>query len=429
MSERKELKRVIADFPFKKPLPIKRSSVELKAPVEEAPDPQTALIKSIIEESLSTTDTLSSPQCSEMTVSTANSVQAKPSSEHTTVSKLNTVPDAIASRPVERLQGNFTQVPNTLLRTAGMFEDPFDFMIYLLLYSYSYGFGRDTASMSQSQIENFAGVSKNRVKRSLDRLIKQRWIKRIGEFERSRVSRKWRVFAPEERNPGPKKSNSTVASAHTVQNAQSPQQTPTVFAADTVTLSTTDTFKERGSKNSFSNKALSAISENLNLLEYFDGLKPMRKRESELKAFEELQGDFSDVEIANCLSHLQCKGLPGRDACHSPMTYLARAMGNVLPVVKSNQEAQRRTAENAAKIELQKQKDAAIEARERSEWEEKERAFVEAFPEQREQEEAVVGFCVQNGFFTTKGQAARIFAIGAWSRGMNREESEVVMVG
>ncbi len=271
MSERKELKRVIADFPFTKPLPIKRSSVELKPPVEDAPDPQTALIKSIIEESLSTTDTVQNAQCSKRTVSTVDSVQDGPSSESTTVSKMDTVPSEVESRPVAKLQGNFTQVPNSLLRTAGMFEDPFDFMIYMLLYSYSYGFGRDTANMSQSQIEEFAGVSKNRVKRSLDRLIKQGWIKLASEYERSRISRKWRVLVPEGRNPGPKKSKITVSTVNSVQNGQCPQQTPTVSAMDPVTVSKMDTFRRKGPKYNFQKNSLSGVSGNF--AEYFDGLK------------------------------------------------------------------------------------------------------------------------------------------------------------
>ena len=320
-----------------------------------------------------------------------------------------------------KLQGNFTQVPNSLLRTAGMFEDPFDFMIYMLLYSYSYGFGRDTANMSQSQIEEFAGVSKNRVKRSLDRLIKQGWIKLASEYERSRISRKWRVLVPEGRNPGPKKSKITVSTVNSVQNGQCPQQTPTVSAMDPVTVSKMDTFRRKGPKYNFQKNSLSGVSGNF--AEYFDGLKPQKKRESELRAFEGLRKDFDEGEIADCLDHLQSNGLSGGVACHSPMNFLARAMGDVLAVVKSNQEAQRKTVENIAMLEFQKQHGAALAMQEGFEWREKVRAFVGAFPDPLVQEEVVVGLCRQNRYYATKGQAARTFAIGAWARS-NRKTAE-----
>lgn len=315
----------------------------------------------IIEESPSILDTVQNEQCLNRTLFSSDSVQHEQYSKRT-VSKMDTVAQKVR---VDQPKGNFTQVPNQVLRSAGLFEDPFDFMIYLHLYSYSYGFGRTTADMSQAEIEKFAGVSKNRVKRALERLGKGRWIKLVQEYEHSRVSRKWLVHLPEDRRP---EGTRTVSNTDTVQNEQSPSRTLGVSASDSVTVSKLNTNKE-SIQTKLQTNSLSGLPEELQ--RYFTKLKPARKRESEWGAFLELKGEYSVHDIAKCLSWVTTRGLQGTNGvaitCHSPMAFLAKAIDRVMGEVRAERGGvDRRKHVNAAVVATRQALEAEAEQKARS---------------------------------------------------------------
>lgn len=327
----------------------KQNGISDQNQTPKAPDPQPIRKSLNTKESLSTMDSVLYEQSSPETVLQADTVG---NSQHTLGDKR---------------QVGFTQVPNEILRSAGLFEDPMDFMIYLSLFSYSYGYGRKTADMSQVDIEKLAGVSKNRVKRSFERLIKQRWIKLVQEYERSHTKRKWRVYLPEERTPEGRKSGSK---ADTVQNGQSPKETPALSTVNTVTLSKMDTYKESIQTKIQIN---TLTPENEKIRKYFADLKPHKKRESEQIAYRGLTQDYLDQEIADCLDHLIRKGICGpegsRIPCHSPMAFLAKAMDVVLAEVKEVSERESvLKKQNAAVLETRLRLEREAEARAR-EWE------------------------------------------------------------
>lgn len=103
--------------------------------------------------------------------------------------------------------------------------------------------------MGLSQLERFTGVSRNAVKRSLDRLIEQGWIKMVEEYERSRVTRKWKV----KRIEATTAPFLTESKMNTVQNEQSPNQTLLVSKMDPVPGSKMDTYRESINKENTKN--------------------------------------------------------------------------------------------------------------------------------------------------------------------------------
>ena len=286
---------------------------------------EASLRSTTVVDSVPKTDTVQNAQCTQETVSVRDTVKA-----------------------------NFTQVPNWILRTYGLFTDPTDFMVYLHLFTFSYGFNKNRASMSQTQLMSFTSCSKNCIKRSLDRLEKQGLIEQWEDFEHGRVSRVWKVNLPKD----PKGTKKTESKSNTVQIKQSPEQTDSVSKIDTPTVSNLDTtqyIKQINLKHT--------LPESLN--NYFENLKPERKRVQEARAFEELLREFSTEQIESAFLFIQKHGIgEHKEKPHSPMAYLGVAMGSVLsklpkitPITHSR--AQSRIAEEQDKALLERKDEEA----------------------------------------------------------------------
>jgi hypothetical protein len=308
--------------------------------------------------------------------------------------------------PVQRQKVSigFTAVPHDILRSFGQFEDPLDFMIYLHFFTFSHGYGRDTASMGVLQLEKYTGAGRNRVKRSLDRLIDGGWIKLSEEFEHARVCRKWRV-------------KTTGAKLDSVQNEQSSKQSARGSKMNPVTGFKTDPFLENTHKENF--KETLSLS-NQALQKYFSQTMPPRKRESELRALKELQEEYSQDQVGMCVEYLAARGVPGSgEPCHSPMVFLSKAITRVLSEANAEHEKRER-------IEAQKRAETervAMATREEQEsalaFAEQEAAFIRAFPNEADQAEKVAEFAQKFPWLAKDGVIARRLAIGEWQRNQN----------
>ena len=98
---------------------------------------------------------------------------------------------------------HFCAVPGVLLQGARLFESTFDFVVYLRMFAKSYGFGRNTCDMGLNELIEYSGLARNSVKKSIERLVEQKWIKVIQDYECGRVTRKWRVYSPYEMGHSP----------------------------------------------------------------------------------------------------------------------------------------------------------------------------------------------------------------------------------
>jgi len=315
---------------------------------------------------------------------------------------------------------HFTAIPSCLFRDRSPFETPNDFMIYLRLFGVSYGFGRNTCDMGLTELVEYTGLCKNSVKKAIERLEKRGWIKMIGDFEPGQITRKWRVLSPWEKGFTPEPTfivkENTGSNSDGVKNGPGQTVTQRGSKSDTATGAKNDPYINQ-KPNKYKNSSHSQIPENLR--KYFDELRPQRKRESEQRAFEELQRDFVMTDIEAALVHVRRVGASGGEPCHSPMAYLASAMSEVLTVVRQEQEKEGKRMERAALLEAERRQEAEKEKLERQEWDRRELAFDKAFCGAGQQQEVIARLCRENKFFTTQGQAARSFAISSWWLSLN----------
>ena len=160
------------------------------------------------------------------------------------------------------------------------------------------------------------------------------------------------------------------------------------------------------------------------LQKYFDELKPAKKRESELKAFEELSSDYSVQDISDCFSIVRQRGVgPGAEPCHSPMAFHSKAITGVFAEVEERRKKLRERSEREEREAAAKRERDAIDAIEAAEWEIKEQAFNKAFPGEERQAEALADLC--RGLpFRASTQSGRLFGIGKWWDTLNVYEKE-----
>jgi hypothetical protein len=362
--------------------------------------------------------------------------------------------DPVTARPCQKRTGSkfdpvsvapkgFTRVPNLLLRMDQPFSEPVDFMIYLHLFTYSHGFGRETASMSQAQLERFTGAVRNTVRKSIERLTQQGWIECIEEYEASRMSRKWKVRAIGEshpKDPAP----ITGSNSDPVKNSPGHTLTQTGSKNDPVTGSKFNPYKESSNKeptkNSLSRTGAREAGESRDELSGSDGIESEvlreyfghasmtpRKRQSEMLIYQELRGTFRDEQIAECLTFLRTHGLPSSgEPCHSPMAFLSKAMGQVLGLVQA--EACKRD-EAQARVERER---VAQECKAREAAEEElrvellEAEFLRRYPSEESQEEVLGPYRQQFGMFVRQPGVLRRLAIGAWSSQLKLQELEEI---
>lgn len=374
-----------------------------------APESQLNPLSPILGQSLSTADTVENEPCLPRTLSSTTGATIDP----------------VINEPREKRRGSrvdpvhaessvgFTKVPHALLRGECRFSEPLDFMVYLHLFTYSHGFGRREADMSQAQLGKFTGAAKNTIKRSLDRLEAEGWIKCIQEFECARISRRWMVFAPEDRSGKPgRKGKKTVSNTDTVHNVPSPLVTESGSTADPLTGSKIAPYKERDPKEKSKNSLSPQVPA---LRDYFVNLKPFRKRESEWSAYQGLRIDYGEEQIAVCFEYLRNRGISNTGTrCHSPMGFLAKAMGQVLT------EAQGALAKRM-RIEAAVRADSDVAARRVAEEDVSEReaqirehAFKAAFPDSVGQNAILAQYIDRFPMLGRDGPVFRKLAIATW---------------
>lgn len=147
---------------------------------------------------------------------------------------------------------------------------------------------------------------------------------------------------------------------------------------------------------------------------YFKNL-PIGKQVSERDFFESLQKQYTDVQIGNCLDHVSKTAEPttGR-TIHSPMAYLSKAIGNILPEVEKRlreqvlrRERELRAAEEAAEQDRQAERDQRA-------FELKEKAFEAAFPTIEIQAVELKKHIPALGMLNANGRMARNLGISKW---------------
>jgi hypothetical protein len=356
-NSRAEMKGALKNLNAATPLRIP-SSLAFTAPVPaNARGGMTELSSPITEERGSKTDPVKSSPGENLTRSISHPLSNAAAETTRDFVDLEAQPSDFDPVSFEQAGTGFTAVPHGLLRAFGLFDEPIDFMIYMHLFTYSWGYNRKTANMGLTQLERYTGASRNTVRQSLRRLIDRKWIKEAQPEEKARITRKWLV-----RNPVPRSSARAGSKTDPVKNSPGENLTTRGSNSDPVTGSKIDPYIEI-SKQSFKETLSLRTGE---LRAYFESIKEPRKRESEWSHCQGLLEIHSESDVVAMLRRVQARGIGDKgEVCHSPMAYLAVAIGSELAKdraeskVRSRIEAELRAQEEKALARAQEEREAA----------------------------------------------------------------------
>ncbi|MBY0471375.1 replication protein [bacterium] len=344
----------------------------------------------------------------------------------------------LEARAVDGLEKGYTRLPNNvLMRMASSDFTRNEMKLALLIARFTISFQRRTAPLSKTVLERRSRLRGPAVLEALAGLVRKGLItKQQGDQNRPNVlglvlPENWDELTKTPRDLDTEnsvKKQSQVRNETQVTKATTVTE-PTPVASHTPAEVVKPTGAEVGNPTYikdieiYSKKnSLSSLPEKLR--EYFNELKPAKKRESEWKAFRELSGEYPLEDIAECFTVVSAKGVGGIDGaerCHSPMAFLTKAIGEVLQEVE-------RTRVKVHERELREQRELQAkrlgletEAREAAEWAAKERAFKRAFPSEDRQQEVLAELC--RGLpFRRNTVSGRIFAIGKWWDSLSQYE-------
>jgi hypothetical protein len=315
------------------------------------------------------------------------------------------------ARASEGLEKGYTRLPNTvLMKMANGDLTRGEMKILLLIARFTISFQRKLAPLSKAVLERQSGLRGPGVLEALSGLVsKQLIIKEQGDQHKPNMLG---LVLPADWDQLTQKSETQVAKATTVENhTQVIKPTPAeVVKTTTAQVQNPTPFKDI---IKYSNKlSLSEMPENLK--NYFSELKPAKKRESEMKAFEELCLDYKTQDIGDAFALLKKRGIGSEgEPCHSPMAFLSKAINGFMDEVN---ESRRKAAERAGREEKlldEKRRLEAAKAKEAEEWEMKERSFLQAFPEEKTRTEILNEFC--KGLpFKLSGDSLWLMGVGKW---------------
>lgn len=294
-----------------------------------------------------------------------------------------------------------------------------ELLVFNCLLRYTLGFQRATCQASQSFISRWTGIAAPNVRKALRSLIERKFIRRLEEgtishdsavYELPLVTAYLAYDRSRKLTAAFKKSEIERRLDENVLRSNQPAISDQIERGSEIESIPK---KERENKNG--NKTLSPTT--LVVLEkYFSELAPKQKRERELKAFQDLKGQFEVSQIERALVFVQKYGaLEDKAPVHSPMAYLALSIRDVLKYAQEEDAAlkRRRDAEQRQALELQARKQQ--EERETEEFQRKEQAFFRTFPSPDRQEEFIQKICSRQEFgWKPQGQIARSIAIQAW---------------
>lgn len=302
-----------------------------------------------------------------------------------------------------RLSTGYTRVPNSILMemVSGDLSRN-EMKILLLVARMTVSFNRRYVPLSKSVIERMTGIQGRAVLEAVQSLQNAGFLEKLPGNHKSpnRLGLSQEAFQVFDSKEGAKQSEDTFGS---------PDE------RSTERLDKRSTYKKENSETIGLRKKISLSGMSEGLRQYFSELKPRRKREAEFGAFEELSTDYSAEQVEACLNYLTKNGLPNNGApCHSPMSYLAKAMSQVLPEVQAIAERKLRHESHVAAVAAQKNKLVAeqIEAQEASA--QRESAFLAAFPNPEDQDAIIEKYSSQFPMLRKGSLVLRGLAITAW---------------
>jgi hypothetical protein len=322
------------------------------------------------------------------------------------------------------LARGYTRVPNSLLmRLVGGELSKHEAQVLLFVVRMTVSFRRELAPMSKSIVERFTGIRGSAALQALSRLESLGLIRRVPGDERRpslvglRLDPEWDWLRD---NPGQKPT-------------QGSKTTPGDFAPGDQIAPASPGRNAPTRNNILLNEKETLSPTNEKLREYFAAIKAPRKRESEWEAYRELREGYPDADIADCVALVERRGVLGakgedgeRIPCHSPMAYLAKAMGQALSEVERERQAARERAERERQQREAEARFAEEQEREARDKIAREAAFERAFPTEAAQMDAIERFCAGMPF-NIHSPVGKIIAIGRWWTELGAQDREALM--
>jgi len=277
----------------------------------------------------------------------------------------------LAKRESSGLRTGFTRISNEML--LDMLEGDLsksEIKILLLISRFTTSFQKEFAPLSKAVIERYTRLQGKSVLDAMGGLEEKQLIQKRKGDERSPnqlgLAKKYAVGD--------------------AKNTQSKKPSGDDFRAQGNSCAGDNFSSHFKDSNKYINKySLSQTCESLKT--YFENLKPKAKRDEEVRNFGELKSDFSEEQIQLCLEYLQKHGsLKTGEVCHSPMAYLAKAIGQVLPLAQEAIEKAQNTARREAAFQHEQELKRREEAESERLMQEAHRAFAERFPSPEQQE-------------------------------------------
>jgi hypothetical protein len=151
------------------------------------------------------------------------------------------------------------------------------------------------------------------------------------------------------------------------------------------------------------------------LANYFSSIKAYKKKKSEKNHYAKLRENFEISEIADALDFLLGYGVPGTgEKCHSPMSYLSVAMGEIQQTLKEKAEKTDRAEAVKHQREVFAKAEAEKAADQEAEFKKELAAFERAFPSKQAREQFFLQFAKDYPCLPRDGKALRNLGVSAW---------------
>lgn len=321
---------------------------------------------------------------------------------------------------VERGEGSF-HIPHRIYEFVHKAVDTkVELLVFNCLLRYTLGFQRATCQASQSFISRWTGIAVPNVRKALKSLIDRSFIRRLEEGTISHDSAVYEVpiVTAYLAHDHSRKLGATFVKSSELEKrsdrrdlGSGPPQIPDQINPK----SEIDSIPKKERENINKKKTLSHELP-IGLQRYFSELLPKQKSERELKAFENLERQFTVDQVEIALGFVQKHGaLEDKTPVHSPMAYLSLSIRDVLKrVLEENAASVRRDKTEQQKI-IERQRLQQQEDEEAALFRKKEKAFCSAFPTQERQDDLIREICRRQQFsWNPQGQVARSIAIQTW---------------
>ncbi|MEK7690566.1 MAG: replication protein [Bdellovibrionota bacterium] len=303
------------------------------------------------------------------------------------------------------LSRGYTRIPNAvLMRLIAGEVGKNEMQVVLLLARMTISFRRELTAVSKTTLQRVTGIQGTAAMQAINSLETKGWINRIRGDERNptraglRLPANWEMAGNPDLIP------------------TRDEFTPGDTKPPTSPIKISSPLNNKKLNKEKEENPLSLMSCPEPIRGYFAGLKPEKKREAEWADFQILRRDFSDIDIAACVEHLAGKGTsPNGAVCHSPMAYLAKAIGQVLAGVNAERSRERETICRGSALTNRARADAEEQDREEREWGAKASAFDRQFSDASKRRQIIVEYVRKSGLtFRPGSEAGRRLAISAW---------------